>query len=179
MYENATARVAASMRDSGVPPSSAAWTAASVEVAKSVRADHESLPPSANGVSPETPPRTEAAEGVLPEPQPLMATASPTSPDVLDMVIHKSWHLEDTAKQGPVDWDRHFDEIYATLSPHLDALCVNHSPLSYSSLCRELQREDLEIQATLAVQRATFWCHKLYGAVGRPQTPNCPLRKYR
>ena len=55
VYENAAARVAASMRDSGVPPSSAAWTAATVEVAKSVYAEHESSPPTAKGVSPETP----------------------------------------------------------------------------------------------------------------------------
>ena len=56
VYERAATRVAATMRDSGVHPSSAAWTAATEEVAKSVYAEHESLPPTADGVSPETPP---------------------------------------------------------------------------------------------------------------------------
>ena len=56
VYERAAARVAAAMRDSGVPPSTAAWTAATEEVAKSVFAEHESSPATADSMSPETPP---------------------------------------------------------------------------------------------------------------------------
>ena len=123
VYERAAARVADTMRNSGVSPSAAVWTAATEDVAKSIYAKHELSP---------APP-----------------AASPTPPDVLDKVIHKLWNFEDVTQQGPVDWNRHFDEAYATLSPHLDAMCVDHSPLSYSSLCRELQREDLEEQAEL------------------------------
>ena len=55
VYERAAARVAASMRDSGLPPSTAAWTAATEEVAKSVFAEHTSAPATADGMSPETP----------------------------------------------------------------------------------------------------------------------------